>query len=109
MSEYTSAGATAAAAADNAEEALRGYLLLDLEDCASLPDPTPLDLVQGDPDVEEAGRVLVRFDPLDSSVRINITLPEGLLPQIDSFAAAHGFIHSGMLAQAAREAIKPAA
>lgn len=102
----TSAGATAAEAADNAEEALRGHLLLDLEDGASLPDATPLDLIQVDPDVDEAARVLVRFDPPAKSARVNITLPEDLLRQVDSYAETHGFTRSGLLAQAAREAIR---
>ena len=36
------------------------------------------------------------------AVRINITLPEDVLAQIDGYAASHGFTRSGFLLLAAR-------
>jgi predicted RNase H-like HicB family nuclease len=101
-----SAGATAQEAAANAEEALRGHLTLALEHNEALPEPSSLDAVAVDPDVEEVARVLVRFDVPAKSVRVNITLSEDLLAEVDRFAKGHGFTRSGLLAQAVREHIR---
>jgi metal-responsive CopG/Arc/MetJ family transcriptional regulator len=38
-------------------------------------------------------------------VRVNITLPEDTLAEIDRYAEAHGFTRSGFLAQAAKRAM----
>lgn len=102
----TSAGATAQEAAANAEQALQGHLTLCLEHGEALPEPTPLDQIPTDPDVDEAARVLVRFETPGRAVRVNITMPEDLLEEIDRFAKGHGYTRSGLLAHAAREHIK---
>lgn len=47
-------------AAANAEEALALHIAGTLEDRLPLPDPTPLDQVECDPDTDEAARLLVR-------------------------------------------------
>lgn len=39
------------------------------------------------------------------AVRVNVTLPEDVLEQIDRYAAAHGFTRSGFIAQAAKKAM----
>ena len=39
------------------------------------------------------------------AVRINITLPEDVLRDIDAYAASNGFTRSGFLAPAARRAM----
>ncbi len=36
------------------------------------------------------------------AVRVNVTLPEDVLAQIDRYAEAHGFTRSGLLVQAAK-------
>jgi len=102
----TSAGTTAQEAAANAEQALQGHLTLSLEHGEPLPEPTPLDKIPTDPDVTEAARVLVRFKTPGRAVRVNITMPEDLLEEIDRFAKGHGYTRSGLLAHAAREHIK---
>jgi predicted RNase H-like HicB family nuclease len=102
----TSAGATAQEAAANAEDALHGHLTLALEHNEALPEPSLLDAIPADPDIDEVARVLVRFEPPSRSVRVNITLSEELLAEIDKFAKGHGFTRSGLLAQAAREHIR---
>ncbi len=104
----TSAGATAQEAAANAEEALHGHLTLALENNQALPDASPLDAIPADPEIDEAARVLVRFDVPSRSVRVNITLSEDLLAAVDKFAKGHGFTRSGLLAQAVREHIRTA-
>jgi metal-responsive CopG/Arc/MetJ family transcriptional regulator len=40
------------------------------------------------------------------SVRVNVTLPEDILSQIDAFAEAHGYTRSGFLAKAAQRAME---
>lgn len=40
------------------------------------------------------------------AVRVNITLPEATLAEIDHPAEAHGFTRSGFLAQAAKRAME---
>jgi predicted RNase H-like HicB family nuclease len=99
----TSAGATAQEAAVNAETALHGHLMLALEHNEALPDALPLDEIPVDPEVDEVARILVRFEAPARSVRVNITLPENLLAEVDRFAKGHGFTRSGLLAQAVRE------
>jgi metal-responsive CopG/Arc/MetJ family transcriptional regulator len=41
-------------------------------------------------------------------MRVNITMPENLLDEVDRFAKDHGFTRSGLLAQAARQHIRKA-
>jgi metal-responsive CopG/Arc/MetJ family transcriptional regulator len=41
-------------------------------------------------------------------VRVNVTLPEDALREIDSYAEAHGYTRSGFLVVAARRVMKDA-
>jgi predicted RNase H-like HicB family nuclease len=106
MPGCASAGATIQEAATNAEQALHGHLTLALEHGEALPEPAPLDAIPTDPEVDEAARILVRFDVPARSVRVNITLSEDLLNEVDQFAKGHGFTRSGLLAQAVREHVR---
>lgn len=94
----TSAGATIQQAALNAEEALAGHLVVAAQYGDVIADPTPLDALKSDPDVTEAARILVRAERPGKSVRLNITLDEGLVAAIDRVAKNR----SGFLADAAR-------
>lgn len=102
----TSAGDTVQEAARHAEDALQGHLTLALEHGEALPAANVLDAIPVDPEVTEVARVLVRFEAPERAIRVNITLPENLLAEIDRFAKGHGFTRSGLLAQAAREHIR---
>ena len=97
----TSAGDTVTEAALNAEEALAGHILVSEEYGEALPDPSALDAIAPDPDVDEVARLLVRGERKGKAVRINITLDEGLVAAIDKVAANR----SGFLADAARVAL----
>lgn len=97
----TSAGRSVTEAALNAEEALAGHLLVSEQYGEELPEPSALDRIEVDADVEEAARLLVRGERKGKAVRINITLDEGLLAAIDKVAANR----SGFLAEAARVAL----
>ena len=98
----TSFGATEQQAAENAEEALTGHLVVSAEYGDTFAAPSPLDAIPHDPEVDEAARILVRADLPGKSVRINITLDEGLVAAIDKVAKNR----SGFLADAARSALR---
>jgi predicted RNase H-like HicB family nuclease len=98
----TSFGATEQEAAENAEEALTGHLVVSTEYGDTFAAPSPLDAIPHDTDIEEAARILVRAELPGKSVRINVTLDEGLVAAIDKVAKNR----SGFLADAARSALR---
>lgn len=101
-----SAGDTAEHAAANAEAALALHLAGMAEDGDSLPDPTPLEELSADPEVEEFARILVRADIPGRVMRVNITMDEGLLAAADAAARRHGQSRSAFLAEAVRGALR---
>ncbi len=90
----------------NAEEALQAHLDIVAEDGAAAPVPSDLAAVTVDADIKVAALVLVRAEVGGRTMRVNITLPEGTLQAVDSYAKRHGFNRSNFLAHAAREAIR---
>lgn len=90
-----------------AEEALAFHVEGMVEDGEAIPEPSSLEQVMADPTNTDAVAVLI---PLKSqarkSVRLNITLPEDVLREIDAYAEAHGLTRSGFLAQAAKRQMK---
>ena len=56
----TSAGRTIQEAAQKAEEALAGHLLVSEDHGDAIADPSDLDRIERDPNVDEAARLLVR-------------------------------------------------
>lgn len=97
----TSAGATVQEAARNAEQALDGHLLVSAEHGDKLADPSELDAIEADPEVQEVARILVRAERPGKAIRVNVTLDEGLLAAIDRVAGNR----SRFLADAARVAL----
>lgn len=97
-----SAGATLQEAALNAEEALTGHLFVSAEHGDDLAPPSDLDAIERDPDVDEAARILVRAEAPGKAVRLNVSLPEGLVKAIDKVADNR----SGFLAEAAFEHLR---
>jgi len=98
-----SAGDTIEMAARSAEEALSLHLRGIIEDGDPLPDPTPLDRIEPNSEVDEVCRVLVRVDLPGKAIRFNATMDEGLLSRVDAAARTQGMSRSGFLAVAARE------
>jgi predicted RNase H-like HicB family nuclease len=90
-----------------AEEALSFHIDGLMEDDEAIPEASSLEEVMSDPGNKDGVAILVavKTDAI-KAVRVNVTLPEDVLAQIDKFAKARGLSRSGFLAQAARKAIE---
>jgi predicted RNase H-like HicB family nuclease len=95
------AGRTLDEAIRLAPEALALHVRAMIDDGEAIPVPRVLDEVLRDPDSAGGVPTLVRLAPQSGkAVRVNITLDERLLEQVDRFAKAHGDTRSGLLAKA---------
>jgi predicted RNase H-like HicB family nuclease len=99
------AGTTVDDARIMATEALAFHIEGLLADGEALPEPSSLEAVMTDPNNRTGVAILVDARIEAKTVRVNITLPEDVLAQIDRYAEAHGFTRSGFLAQAAKQAM----
>ena len=95
----TSAGDTLAQALENGELALAAHIELMAEDGDDLPEPSVEPEIG--PEVDVAALFLARVELPGRSVRVNITMPEGLVERIDRVAKNR----SAFLAEAARAAL----
>jgi predicted RNase H-like HicB family nuclease len=96
-----SAGSTIDEAITMAAEALALHVTGMIEDGEALPPPTPADAIIADPDVRMICIVMVPVTMPAKIKRINITIDERLLAQIDAVSKNR----SGFLADAARRAL----
>jgi predicted RNase H-like HicB family nuclease len=93
-----------------AEEALALHIEGLVDDGEVIPEPSTLEQVMSDPDNRSGVAILVSVkSDQPKVVRVNVTLPEDILEQIDEYAQAHGFTRSGLLVQAAKKLIVDAA
>ena len=102
---------TAAADLDEAramaEEALALHLEGLAEDGRAVPEPSSLEDVMADPENRSGVAILVAAPRHAArSVRVNVTLPEDVLAEIDRYAESHGLTRSGFLLQAAQTAMR---
>ncbi|WP_426228673.1 type II toxin-antitoxin system HicB family antitoxin [Pararhizobium sp. DWP3-4] len=83
-------------------EALAFHLEGLAEDGVAIAEPSSLETVMADPDNRKGVAILVgvKMDT-KKAVRVNVTLPEDVLRQIDRFAEAKGLTRSGFIALAA--------
>ncbi|MBW8726621.1 MAG: type II toxin-antitoxin system HicB family antitoxin [Inquilinus limosus] len=89
-----------------AEEALALHLEGMAEDGDAVPEPSSLEDIMADAENRDGVAVLVPApQQAVRSVRVNITVPEDVLAEIDRYAEGHGFTRSGFLVRAARDAI----
>ena len=93
-----SAGNTAAEALVNAHEALAGHVALMVQDGDVLPEPTSIETVISDPEIKVVAITLVGVTVPGRAKRVNVTLDEALLEEIDEIAENR----SRFLAEAAR-------
>jgi predicted RNase H-like HicB family nuclease len=94
-------------AKDMAQEALTIHIQGILEDGEQLPVPSRLEDIMSDPDYANAIAYLVVSvpDARPRTVRVNVTLPEMTLKQIDAAAKKRGMSRSSFLVHAAQNAI----
>lgn len=95
-------------AKDMAQDALTLHIQGLLEDGGQLPTPSRLEDIMADSDYADATAYLVVSvpDAKPRTVRVNITLPEMTLKQIDAAAKKHGMSRSSFLVQAAKKALE---
>jgi predicted RNase H-like HicB family nuclease len=101
-----SAGSTMDEAFSNAVEAIECHVEGLLQDGESIPTPKTVEHYRNVKGFSKGVWALVDVDLAKLSgkaKRVNITLPERLLTQIDSFASKNGETRSGLLAHAALE------
>ena len=104
------AGTTLDDARAMAEEALALHIEGMVEDGEAIPEPSVLEEVMFDPDNRSGVAILVSMkNAQPKAVRVNVTLPEDVLAQIDKYAEAHGYTRSGLLTQAAKKLMAEAA
>ena len=96
-------------AKDMAHEALTLHIQGLIEDGENLPLPSKLEEIMDDPDFADAAAYLIieASEVKPRTVRVNITVPETTLKQIDAAAKKRGMSRSSFLIQAARNAIRP--
>jgi predicted RNase H-like HicB family nuclease len=96
------AGGTLDEARAMAAEALTFHIDGMKEDGDPIPEPSDLATVMRERRNKDAVAFLVDADTRPSkTVRVNITLPEDVLKEIDSFAEREGFTRSGLIVKAA--------
>jgi predicted RNase H-like HicB family nuclease len=102
-----SAGKNVDEAKDMAQEALTLHIRGMMEDGEKLPPPAKLEEIMADPDHSDAMAYLVVSVPelKSKSVRVNITVPEMTLKEIDRAANKRGMSRSSFLVHVAQDAI----
>jgi predicted RNase H-like HicB family nuclease len=98
------AGRTLDEASRMASEALALHIQGMIEDGETMPEPSKVDAIAADVAKRGAIAFLVRVDPPDATVRVNITARESQLAKIDALAEASGLTRSGYMVRAAIEA-----
>ncbi len=101
------AGQTVDEAKDLAQEALALHIKGMIEDGEQLPSPSKLEDIMADADYADAIAYLVVSipDTKPRTVRVNITVPEMTLKQIDAAAKKRGMSRSSFLVHLAQNAI----
>ena len=103
-----SAASTIDEAKDMAQEALSLHIKGMIEDGESIPPPSRLEDIMADPLYSDAVAFLVVtiHYPKPRTVRVNVTIPEDMLHQIDAAAKSRGMSRSSFLVHAAQNSIK---
>ena len=103
------AGKTLDEARAMAAEALNAHIELMLEDSEKLPVPTSLEKIMAIAENRDAVGILVDVNLPSSVRRINITIREEALSEIDQYAKNHGYTRSDFLTRAALKEIQKSA
>ena len=103
-----SAGSTMEEALENAREAILTHVEGLLMDQEPVPQPSTIETYQKKKEFKSAVWAIVGVDLSELSgkaIRVNVTIPERILNQIDGFAKKRGESRSGVLVSAAMEYI----
>jgi predicted RNase H-like HicB family nuclease len=102
------AGETIDDAKDMAQEALSGHVKLMKEFGEVISAPSSLEHVIASPESENviAFFIVSVQEKKSKKIRVNITVPEEALNQIDSFASQQGMSRSAFLIKAAQDSIQ---
>lgn len=87
--------------AANAREALQLHIEGMIEGGEAIPEPTPIGQLPHDPDVNEAGVMLVEASEGGPADAVALSLPSGLLSRIDATARARGVTRDALIAEGA--------
>ncbi|WP_044563670.1 type II toxin-antitoxin system HicB family antitoxin [Azospirillum sp. B4] len=96
------AGSTMDEALDMAAEALALHLRGMREDNEAIPEPSGLESIRA---LADSSAVVAAIRARNESVkttRINISIPEDVLMEVDAYAEAHGYSRSGLLVLGAK-------
>jgi predicted RNase H-like HicB family nuclease len=97
------AGSTLQEALTMAREALAGHIEILAEDGETIPAPSDMDRIMALRENRDGVAILVPTPPRDEKiVRVNVTLPEGLLKRIDAVAENRSKFLAGAAEQALR-------
>ncbi len=99
-------GSTIDEAKNMAQQALPFHIKGMLQDGETIPKPSALEGILNNPDYADAAAFLVVHIPdiRPKTMRVNITVPEDTLKQIDIMAKKRGMSRSSFLVHAARNA-----
>jgi predicted RNase H-like HicB family nuclease len=101
------AGGTLDEARAMAGEALALHIEGMSADGDAVPEPSSLQSIMDERENRDGVAILVEAPPLIvKTVRVNITLPQDILTDIDRYSEDHGLTRSGFLAKAAMAAMK---
>jgi predicted RNase H-like HicB family nuclease len=93
-------------AREMAEEALSFHIEGLVADGEAIPEPSSLEAIMAELENRDGVAILVPVrTEAAKSVRVNVTLPEDVLEQIDKFAGERGLTRSGFLTRAAKQAM----
>jgi len=98
-------GETMDVAYREAPEALQFHVKGVLEDGEEIPDPSSLEEIMADPENEGAVPFPVQI-PGQKTRRVDITIQEDILKEIDRYARKHRMSRSAFLASAALQVMK---
>lgn len=98
-------GETMDVAYGEAPEALQFHIKGMLEDGEEIPEPSSLDKIMADPENEGAVPFPVQI-PGQKTRRVDITIPENILKEIDTYVRKHRMSRSAFLTSAALQVMK---
>jgi predicted RNase H-like HicB family nuclease len=98
-------GETMDVAYREAPEALQFHIKGMLEDGEEIPEPSSLEEIMADPENEGAVPFPVQI-PGQKTRRVDITIPEDILKEIDAYARKHSMSRSAFLTSAALQVIR---